>query len=137
MKNLLFPKVFRTVGWLMFVPGLLAALLSYFSLISIPDIMETIVNDAIIISIILGSLFIVCSKIRQEDEMSRAIRLASLLNSFYAYVVIQIAGTIMINGVEYLKFMFFSILFLPVLTVFNFSAELYRYYKQSVDEESD
>lgn len=121
----------------MFVPGLLAAVLRYADIFSLSGVIETIVNDAIIICIILGALFIVCSKLRVEDEMSRAFRLASLLNSFYAYVIIQIAGTILINGIEYLEFMFFSILFLPALTVFNFTAEMYRFYKENEDEESD
>ena len=40
---------------------------------------ETIANDAIIIGIVVGALFVVCSRERIEDEYTRAVRLTSML----------------------------------------------------------
>lgn len=135
MKNILFPKEFRTVGWILFIPSLLAGALCYFCGIGLSGLLQTIINDVVIIGIVLGALFIVCSKEPQEDEMTKAIRLSSLLNALYAYVMVLIVGTLCINGEKYLEFMTLNFVLLPVIFVFIFRAEMYRYYKQNEDEE--
>ena len=96
MKNLLFPHAFQLVGWVMFVPSLLMGALVYFGVLSFAGSLETVVNDSVIIGIALGALFVVCSKERVEDEMTRSIRLASLLNSIYVYVTLLI-GILLIS----------------------------------------
>lgn len=137
MKNILFPKAFRIIGWLIFILGLAASVLDYFEVINtaMGRISETIYNDAIIIGIMLGPIFIACSKEPHEDEMTRAIRLASLLNALYAYLIVFIAGVIFINGVEFLEFILISVFLLPILFAFIFRAEMHRYYKENADEE--
>lgn len=137
MKNILFPKSFSIIGWLIFIPALVAGSLSYFNILIISGLLETIVNDAIIIGIALGAIFIVCSKEPQEDEMIRAIRLSSLLNALYAYVLILITGTIVINGVDYQKFIMLNLVLLPIILVFIFKAEMQRYYKENEVEEQN
>lgn len=137
MKNLLFPRYFQPIGWVMFIPSLVLGALIYFSVFSFSGAAETAVNDAVIIGIVLGALFIVCSRERVEDEMTRSIRLASLLNSIYAYVALLIACTIFINGVEFMMFTVFNLVLLPILFVFNFRLEMHRYYKMFGNEEQD
>lgn len=86
MKNLLFPHIFQPIGWILFVPCLILGALIYFEVLTLTGIAETIVNDIAIIGIAVGALLIVCSKERIEDEMTRSIRLSSLLNSLYIYI---------------------------------------------------
>ena len=135
MKNFLFPIMFRIIGWILFVPGLVAAALLNFGTCPFYGVAETIFIDTTVIAIVMGALFIVCSKERQEDEMTRAIRLSSLLNALYAYVAVVIIGTLCINGIEYLKFLMFSLVLLPMIFVIIFRAEMHRFYKQNADEE--
>lgn len=131
MKNLLFPHIFQYIGWILFVVSLIMGVLVYFSVLTPTGDVGTFVNDLIIIGIVAGSLFIVCSKERIEDEMTRAIRLSSLLNSIYAYVVLLITCTILINGAEFLMFAVFNMVLLPILFVCNFRLEMHRYNKIS------
>lgn len=137
MKNLLFPRQFQFVGWLLFIPAAIVGMLLYFSFCNFHGVTEIVVNDAVIIGIALEALFIVCSKERHEDEMTRAIRLASLLNTMYMYVVILIASTLLLNGVAYFQFMILNLVLLPVIFVIIFRLELQRYNKMSDDEERE
>lgn len=137
MKNLLFPHIFQPIGWIMFVPSLIMGVLIYFSVASFTGLTGTIVNDLVIIGIVLGSLFIVCSKTRGEDEMTKSIRLSSLLNSIYAYVTLLVFSTIFMNGADFLLFTVFNLVILPILFVCNFRLEMHRYNKMCEDEEQD
>lgn len=135
MKNLLFPRVFHKLGWIFFIPGLLMGIVCYFNLYNFSEIAEIVVHDIIIIGITLGALFIVCSKEKHEDEMTRSIRVASLLNAIYAYSAVLIVTTLLVNGGDYIRIMAFNIILLPILFVLIFSLEMRRYYKMSEDEE--
>ncbi len=108
MKNLLFPHAFQLVGWVMFVPSLLMGALVYFGVFSFAG--------------------------RVEDEMTRSIRLASLLNSIYVYVVLLIGCTILLNSVDFLAFAVFNMVLLPIIFVCNFRSEMHRYNKMCEDE---
>ena len=134
MKNILFPKGFRTIGWLLFIP---ATILIYMNLCSLSGIAETVVNDAVIIGIALGAVFIVCSKESNEDEMTRSIRLAALLNSLYIYVILLITSTLLINGIAFMEFAIINLVLLPMIYVLIFRLEMYRYNKICDDEEQD
>ena len=135
MKNILFPSKFRIIGWTLFIPAIIAGALSFFLVINPSGILEIIINDAILIGIVLGAVFIICSKERHEDEMIRAIRLSSIFNAIYANVIIFIIGTLFINGVGYLRFITFNFGLLPLIFVFIYIAEMHRHYKQNKDEE--
>ena len=144
MKNFLFPRVFHTIGWILFVPAVVLGLLIFINAFDISDslgidlpsgALETVMNVAVIIGIALGAVFIVCSKERHEDEMTSSIRLSSLLNSLYAYVVILIATTICINGLSFFSVMALDMVLLPIIYVVIFRFEMRRYYKLTEDEE--
>lgn len=134
MKNLLFPHQFQLVGWILFIPALVAEALICFGALPLTGIAESVVNDTVIISIVLGALFIVCSKERNEDEMTRSIRLASLLNSLYVYVILLVACTIAINGIAFVWFSFINLGLFPIVFVCNFKLEMRRYNKLSDNE---
>ncbi len=145
MKNYLFPHIFQLIGWILFVPSFILGVLFFFSVTSstymsfdlpyISGVSEIVVNDFIIIGIALGALFIVCSKEKVEDEMTQSIRLSSLLNSIYVYVILLVFCTILINGVDYLLFVMVDLAILPILFVCNFRLEMHRYNKMFADEE--
>ncbi len=135
MKNFLFPRGFQCAGWLLFIPAVIMGVLCYFSLCSVSGIVETILNDAIIIGIASGAIFIVCSKEPCEDEMTHSIRLSSLLNALYAYIALLIVSTLVINGVDFFSFMIVNLVLFPIIYVVIFRLEMRRYNKMSGDEE--
>ncbi len=137
MKNLLFPRSFRLVGWILFVPAIIMGILIVSGSCALTGVAETVENDAVIIGIALGAVFIVCSKEAREDEMTRSIRLSALLNALYVYVVLLIASTLLINGVAFFQFMVVNLVLLPVIYVVMFRLEMHRYNKMSEDEEQD
>ncbi len=137
MKNLLFPRSFRLVGWIVFVPAIIMGILIVSGSCALTGVAETVENDAVIIGIALGAVFIVCSKEAREDEMTRSIRLSALLNALYVYVVLLIASTLLINGVAFFQFMVVNLVLLPVIYVVMFRLEMHRYNKMSEDEEQD
>lgn len=137
MKNLLFPRVFQPIGWIMFVPSLILGALIYFELICLSGMSETVVNDIAIIGIALGALFIVCSKERNEDEMIRSIRLSSILNSIYIYVLLLVTCIVAINGIGFMKFAVLNLVLFPMIFVCNFRLEMRRYNKMCENEEQD
>lgn len=137
MKNLLFPRQFQVIGWLLFIPAIIIGILIYFSIVSCAGTMEIILNDAVIIGITVGSILIVCSKEKYEDEMIRSIRLASLMNALYIYGIILIASVLLINGLAFIKFMIFNLVLLPLIYVIVFRLEIHRYNKMGEDEEQD
>lgn len=137
MKNLLFPRIFKTVGWFLFIPAIILGIFWYFSSIDWDCLAQSILNDTIIIGIALGALFIVCSKESHEDEMTSSIRLASLLNTLYIYVLLLITNTILLYGEAFYHFMIVNLVLLPVIYVIIFRLEMYRYNRMSEDEEQD
>lgn len=137
MKTPLFPHSFQAIGWILFVPTLILGTLIFFSVLSFRGVLETITTDISIIGIAVGALFIVCSKERIEDEMTRYIRLTSLLKSIYVYVLLLVACTVFINGVDFLVFTIVNLVLLPIIFVCNFRLEIYRYHRLNRDEEQN
>ncbi|MDE6341921.1 MAG: hypothetical protein K2K93_06355 [Muribaculaceae bacterium] len=137
MKNYLFPSSCRLPGWILFVIGLVALPMVYYWPLSLSGILETVVIDTAVIATVLGALFIVCAKEPEEDEMTLAIRLSSLLKALYVYVAIIIAGTLFINGMPYLEFIAFNMVLFPIIFVVIFRVSMRKFYKQDEDEEQD
>lgn len=135
MKTFLFPRVFRLIGWMLFVPTLILGILLFSDSLCIDGIAETIAIDTAIIGIALGSIFIGCSRERIEDEMTGTIRLNALLTSLYSYVVFLVIWTLAVNGMTYLYVMAASIVMLPMIFVVRFRYEMYKFYKMKSDEE--
>lgn len=138
MKNFLFPKELRLLGWILFVPAIIISALYYLgSCWPLDGVVEIIVNDVMIICIALGALFIVCSKESHEDEMTSALRLSALLKSLYVYIGLLIVCTLIINGLWFFYFMMINLVLFPVIYVVIFRLEMHRYNKLCTDEEQD
>lgn len=138
MKNLLFPRQFQIIGWLLLIPAIILGIYEYyFRPLTGTGIIDTILTDAAIIGVAVGSIFIVCSKEKHEDEMIQSIRLTSLLKALYIYAAILIISVLLINGGEFFLFMVVNLVLIPLVYVVVFRIEIYRYYKMSEDEEQD
>lgn len=137
MKNILFPHIFQPIGWFVFIPSILIGLLIYFGIFDFSGLAATIINDVAIIGIATGALFIVCSEESVEDEMTKSIRLSSLLNSLYAYVIVLVGCTILINGRGFLEFAVINLVLFPIIFVCNFRLEIHRYNKMCENEEQN
>lgn len=137
MKNRLFPRVFQLIGWILFVPCLIMGALIFLGITCFSGITETVVNDVVIIGIAVGALFILCSRERIEDEMTRSIRLSSLLNSLYVYVTLLVLCTLLINGLAFALFAIMNLALFPIIFVCNFRYSMYKYNKLCGNEEQD
>lgn len=137
MKNYLFPWRFRLIGWVIFIPAVILGVLILAGVCQFHGVVETVMNDAAIIGVAIGAVFIVCSKEKREDEMTRSIRLAALLNSLYIYVALLISSTLFINGMAYLNYALVNLVLLPIIYVVTFRLEMQRYNKMAEDEEQD
>lgn len=135
MKNLLFPNIFQPIGWFLFIPSLILGMLILVGILSFSGVAGVVLCDAAIIGTVIGAIFIVCSKEKTEDEMTKSIRLSSLLNSIYIYAALLIVCTIGINGILYIHFAFANLALLPIIFVCIFRLEMHRYNKISGDEE--
>lgn len=137
MKNMLFPTWCRILGWVLFIPSVILGVMCETDVMTLSGVIETAVNDTVIIGIVVGALLIVCSKEPHEDEMTRSIRLASLLNSLYIYVILLVAATLLVNGMAYLRFMMVNLVLLPMIFVVIFRLEMRRYNQMGQDEEQN
>ena len=137
MKNYLFPGRFRLIGWMLFIPAVILGVLILAGVCQFQGVVETVMNDVAIIGVAVGAVFIVCSKEKREDEMTRSIRLAALLNSLYIYVALLISSTLFINGMAYLNYALVNLVLLPIIYVVTFRLEMQRYNKMAEDEEQD
>ena len=134
MKTILLPHYMRVVGWILFLPSLLVGVLLLLDVISLNGIAGVVVNDTAIIGIAIGSLFICCSRERQEDEMMQAVRLQALMVSLYVYVGLLIVCTLIINELAYLYFMIANLCLFPVVFLLVFKIMIARYRKEFDDE---
>lgn len=137
MKNILFPAICRKIGWALFVPATVLGVAVCLDMLCLAGVAETVVNDVIVVGMGLGAVFVVCSKENCEDEMVRSIRLASLLNALYVYVGLLIVCTIVLNGVEFFRFMSVNLVLFPLIFALTYSLEMRRYRKMSENEEQD
>lgn len=127
MKNILFPQWCRSLGWWLFAIGLIAVAVSWLVKIAF-------YNEGVI-GVTLGAMLIVCSKERNEDEMTRAVRLSSLLNALYACVVVIVTGALLTADIAQLTDI--NLVLFPTIYVIICRADMWRIYKMTKDEKQD
>lgn len=135
MKNLLLPNLFRRLGWIIFAPALLWGILRYIGIINLPLETGLLTDRVTIIAIALGAVFVVASKESIEDEMTRAIRHASLLNALYVYMTLLVICSVTLNQTDFQQFMVINLVLFPIIYTGIFGLEVYRYHRMSRDEE--
>lgn len=157
MKNkLLLPYGFQKAGWAILIPtallGILMMIDGYngiptffypeeFVKVNTPtyallssDTMTRSLNNIVLIGIVVGALFVSCSKEKIEDEMISSLRLSSLLVALYVNYLFLIVAALLVYDVAFLNIMVWNMftMLLAFLTVFRY--RLWRLRKEANDE---
>lgn len=140
--NYLLPRRFKMIGWILFVPGLIAGIgylladlefdlftLDTFSIAS-QGILEkvqyfTIINDNILdeligLLIILGALFITFSKEPVEDEFISKMRLDALLWATYINYAVLILAILFLHKMVFLNVLVINMFTLLLIFIARF-----------------
>ena len=153
----LFPNQFKNLGWLLFIPSVLATLIisvlnistdeylniSVFSIYQdsigeIPGffkfIKNSILDEILTIGIIVGGILVGFSKLKEEDEMISKIRYESLVWATYLNYVIILFFTLFIFGLPYLNVLFYNMFTLLLFFIIRFHYMVYKLNIANYDE---
>ncbi len=156
--HFLFPRQFKKIGWLIFVPALLAGIamtvtnfdsgghfkMKVFALfnsdiLSSPQfaaVIENGISDEIVISmLIVGGLLIGFSKLKIEDEYTAKIRYESLVWAVYFNCAVMLFATLFVYGLYYFQVMIANMFTLLFFFIVRFHVMLYRLNKSAENEE--
>ena len=153
----LFPNKFKTIGWVLFVPSVLITILisvfhintdeylnvnvlalfsdelfgkaQYFSIIK-----NSIVDELLTISMIIGGILIGFSKLKVEDEMISKIRYESLVWATYLNYGLILLFTLFIYGTSYLNVLFHNMFTLLLFFIIRFHYMIYKLNKTNPDD---
>ena len=155
--HFLFPRQFKKIGWLLFVPSLAVAIFltlsgfdfdnhlnaKVFALFN-DDLMgkqhfmaitENSISDEILLSlIIIGGLLVGFSKLKNEDEFIAKIRYESLVWAVYFNFAVMLFATVFVYGLYYFHVMIANMFTLLFFFIIRFHVMLYKL-KPSGDEE--
>jgi hypothetical protein len=144
----LFPNQFKRIGWILFVPSLVAGIIIYFLNIQLPflntkvfaiydpgffsektvmGVIENNISDEILgILIIVGALLVACSKEKNEDEYIAKIRLESLLWATYVNYGLLLAAIVFVYGGGFYSVIIFNMFTLLIIFLIRFNYILYK-----------
>ena len=146
-KTLLLPYSFKKIGWVLFIPtallGLLMAIDGFngFPSFLLPvsfargALLAHLCNNTVLFGLLLGVLFIPCSRERLEDEYIGRIRLNALLAALYATFGLTLITALVLYDFEFLYFMIFNLCLLPVLFLIIEQLLLWRFRQEGRHEE--
>lgn len=147
--KLLFPHVFRNLGWIVFIPGLILGILFLLlewdlNFAEIPVfaiyqdemfsnspsffvwIKNEIADELISLMIIIGGIFVAFSKEKQEDEFINKIRLESLVWATYINYGILVLAILFVYGMPFLNVLVFNMVTILIIFIIRFNYVLYR-----------
>jgi hypothetical protein len=156
--HFLFPNKFKKIGWLLFVPSFIATLYISFTDINIDScwvvnvfsftegsimgkstyfsvIKNSIVDEVLLFSLIIGGILIGFSKLKIEDEFTSKIRYESLVWATYLNYGLILFFTVFIYGLSYLNVLFFNTFTLLLFFIIRFHYLIYKLNKTSNDDE--
>ncbi|HEY0046012.1 MAG TPA: hypothetical protein VGB44_04790 [Flavobacterium sp.] len=153
----LFPRQFRIIGWIMFVPALIGAIILLASgydedrwmlkvpaifnldILGDPESMVLVSNgvsdEILLVMIIVGGLFAGFSKLKNEDELIAKIRYESLVWAVYVNFAVMIFATIFVYGLYYLNVMMANMCTVLFFFIIRFHLKLYMFNRSVTDEE--
>jgi|688.fasta_scaffold348441_3 hypothetical protein len=155
--HFLFPNQFKNLGWLLFIPSVIATLIisvlnistdDYLSFIvfsiyqdsigEIPGffkfIENSILDEILTIGIIVGGILVGFSKLKEEDEMISKIRYESLVWATYLNYAIILFFTLFIFGLPYLNVLFYNMFTLLLFFIIRFHFMIYKLNIANYDE---
>ncbi|NUY79576.1 hypothetical protein HUK80_01615 [Flavobacterium sp. MAH-1] len=157
-SHFLFPRSFKLVGWLLFVPSFAVAIAVVCADIDIDNMLTTKVfaiadnglfadagffrfnqnsiGDEVLLSfLIVGGLFIGFSKQKNEDEFIAKIRYESLVWATYFNFGVMLLATWFIYGFFYFEVLIANVFSLLLFFVVRFHIKLYQLKKSLRDDE--
>ncbi|MBP6039883.1 MAG: hypothetical protein KA523_06775 [Flavobacterium sp.] len=156
--NFLFPNSWKKIGWIIFIPSLIGAILlsmnfevfsqilkiKVFALAEIQlfdnqnyfKIIENhIIDEIILIGLIVGGILIGFSKLKNEDEFISKIRYESLVWATYFNYLLIIIFTTLLYGFTFLNVVFYNLFTLLLFFIIRFHYQIYKLNKFNSDEE--
>lgn len=149
--NYLFPHSCKKIGWIIFIPALIAGVLylfnieptavelRVFALFSQKGFAKMITtdfwNDSIIIILTISLLFIGFSREKDEDEYISRLRGESLVWATIAYSVFILLATCLVYDMSFLGVLFCAPFITLILFIIKFNIALYRFRKEANNEE--
>ncbi|MCS5489707.1 hypothetical protein [Algoriphagus limi] len=140
LSKILLPHRFQKFGWILFLPFAVLTFLCAFyefefswlemSPGTLKDVFNfedrNLTNELAIIGL-LASLFLISfSKEKEEDEYIQKLRIDSILLACYGYFLLNVIGTVVFYGVDYLSFIFFNMFSIPVLFILRFRWVMFK-----------
>ena len=150
-SKFLFPHSFEKVGWILFIPSLIAGIISLFKTIE-PEfldvkvfaiaggflgsetfsIMKNNIFDEILgIVLIVSLVFIAFSREKHEDEMIMKLRLDSLMWATYLNYIILLLAIIFVYDLAFFTVMIFNMFTILLFFTIKFKMALYQLKKEA------
>jgi hypothetical protein len=156
MTNYLFSNRFKKLGWVLFIPSLVGAILisiyepefdfldlkafaifnddffnskRFFYLID-----NNLADEILCVLLIVGGVLVAFSKEKIEDEMVTKIRLESLVWATYVNYAVLLACVIFIYGMPFLTVMMYNMFTLLFFFILRFYWMIYKTSKATDDE---
>ncbi|SDD49990.1 hypothetical protein SAMN04488104_103340 [Algoriphagus faecimaris] len=134
ISKILLPHRFHWIGWALFIPSAILALLTlsfefefeWLELANVrtPELFvnadENFTNELAVVLLFLSLFFVAFSKEKKEDEYIQKIRLDSILFACYGYFILNIIGALLFYGLDYFAFILFNMYSIPVLFILRF-----------------
>jgi hypothetical protein len=156
--HFLFPRQFRKIGWLLFVPALIVAFAVAFTGLDIENMLTTkvfaivddglfqptgffrfnqnsIADEILLAMLMIGGILIGFSKQNNEDEFIGRIRYESLVWATYFNFAILLLATLLVYGTHYFEVLVANVFTLLLFFVIRFHVMLYKLSKTTGDEE--
>ena len=144
----LFPYSFKRMGWIMLVPSFLIGLIVFVMDYQFPFLdvkvfaiaasfpfssnakfsftSNNITDELVGIFIIVGALFVACSKEKSEDEFIAQTRLESLLWATYINYSLLLLAMIFVYGIEFFSVLVFNMFTHLLIFLVRFNYILYK-----------
>jgi hypothetical protein len=152
-KNLLLPHGLKKIGWILLTPSLILGVAIASGLLNLDKLAKSLgfenktkgldfttpfergVDTIAILGIVIGVLFVACSREKIEDELTSHIRLDALMLAFYIYFGMVVLITLFVYEIDYILYMTYSVLGFMVLFLAIFRIKLWRLRKEGSNEE--
>jgi len=156
--HFLFPNPYKKIGWLLFVPAVLILLIAIATDVNLDHylnvnvlalyqeglmdkpgffkvIQNSIADELLTVSIIIGGILVCFSKLKNEDEYISKIRYESLVWASYLNYGLIVFFTVFLYGMPYLNVLFYNMFTLILFFIIRFHYMIYKLNKATYDDE--
>lgn len=140
LSKILLPHRYQLVGWICLLPFAVLTYATAFhefqfdwlglskgTLSEVFNFEDRNLTNELAILGLLGSLFFISfSKEAHEDEYIQKLRLDSILIACYGYFFLNVIGTIIFYGLDYLSFIFFNMFSIPLFFIARFRWVMFK-----------